>query len=81
MTSSECLTGRTLLLQGSRSLESNQGDGKSQSNYSDGDAVMRHNRDDHAGRGVGTSIDTTQEAGDCDDLRVAPKKKEWLPPH
>ena len=29
----------------SRSLESNQGGGKSQSNYDEGDAVMRHNQD------------------------------------
>ena len=43
----------------SRSLDSNQGGGKSQSNYDDGDAVMRHNQDDRAGRGVGASIDTT----------------------
>ena len=34
------------------SLESNQGGGKSQSNYDDGDAVMRHNQNDRAGRGV-----------------------------
>ena len=36
----------------SRSLESNQGGGKSQSNYDDGDAVMRHNQDDRAGPSV-----------------------------
>ena len=59
----------------SRSLESNQGGGKSQSNYGDFDAVMRHNQDDRAGRGVGTSIETTQEARDRDVLRVAPEKK------
>ena len=64
----------------SRSLESNQGGGKSQSNYDDGDAVMRHNQDDRAERGVGTSIDTMQEARDRDVLRVAPEKKAWLPP-
>ena len=64
----------------SRSLESNQGGGKSQSNYGDFDAVMRHNQDDRAGRGVGTSIDTTQEARDRDILCVAPEKNAWLPP-
>uniref|UniRef100_M4BBM2 RxLR effector candidate protein n=1 Tax=Hyaloperonospora arabidopsidis (strain Emoy2) TaxID=559515 RepID=M4BBM2_HYAAE len=63
----------------SHSLESNQGGGKSQSKYGDGDAVMRHNQDDRAGRGVGTSIDTTQDARDRDVLRVAPEKKTWLP--
>uniref|UniRef100_M4B1P1 RxLR effector candidate protein n=1 Tax=Hyaloperonospora arabidopsidis (strain Emoy2) TaxID=559515 RepID=M4B1P1_HYAAE len=67
-------------LRRSRLLESNQGGGKSQSNYDDGDAVMHHNQDDHAERGVGTSIDTTQEARDRDVLRVAPEKKAWLPP-
>uniref|UniRef100_M4C0T8 Uncharacterized protein n=1 Tax=Hyaloperonospora arabidopsidis (strain Emoy2) TaxID=559515 RepID=M4C0T8_HYAAE len=59
----------------SLSLESNQGGGKSQSNYNGGDADMRHNRDEHAGRGVGTSIDIMQEARDRDVLRVAPEKK------
>ena len=61
-------------------LESNQGGGMSQSNYDDGDAVMRHNQDDRDGRGVGSSIDTTQEARDRDVLRVAPEKKAWLHP-
>ena len=42
--------------------------------------VMRHNQDDRAGCGVGTSIDTTQEARDRDVLRVATEKKAWLPP-
>ena len=64
----------------SPSLESNQGGGKSQSNYDGGDAVLRHNQDDHSGRGVGTSIDTTHEARDRDPRRVAPEKKAWLPP-
>ena len=66
----------------SRLLESNQGGGKIQSNYDDGDAVMRYNQDDRAGagRGVGTSIDTTQEARDRDVLQVASEKKAWLPP-
>ena len=41
---------------------------------------MRHNQDDCAGRGVGTSFDTTKEAGDRDVLRVAPEKKTCLPP-
>ena len=64
----------------SRSLKSNRGGGKSQLNYDYGDAVMRQNQDDRAGRGVGTSIETTQEARDRDVLRVAPEKKAWLPP-
>ena len=41
---------------------------------------MRHNRDDRAGRGVGASIDTTQEARDSDVMCVAPEEKAWLPP-
>ena len=64
----------------SRSPESNQGGGKSQSNYDDGDAVMHHNQDDLAGSGVGTSIDTTQEARYRDVLGVAPSEKAWLSP-
>ena len=62
-----------------RSLESNHGGGKSQFKEDDSDAEMRHNQDDRAGRGVDTSIDTTQEARDLNVLRVAPKKKAWLP--
>ena len=61
-------------------LESNQGGGKSQSNYDKGDAATRHNQDDRAGRGVGISIDTKQEARYRDVLRVASEKKAWLPP-
>ena len=64
----------------SPSLESNQGGGKSQSNYDGGDAVLRHNQDDLARRGVGISIDTTRYARDRDVLRAAPGKKAWLPP-
>ena len=64
----------------SSSLESNQGGGKSQSNYDDGDAVMHHNQDDCAGRGVANSIDTTQEARDRDVLLFASDKRVWLPP-
>ena len=64
----------------SRSFESNQGGGKSQSNYDDGDAVMHHNQDDCAGRGVANSIDTAQEARDRDVLLFASDKKVWLPP-
>ena len=41
---------------------------------------MRHDRDDRSGSGVGTSIDTTQEASDRGILRVAPEKKAWLHP-
>uniref|UniRef100_M4BD26 Uncharacterized protein n=1 Tax=Hyaloperonospora arabidopsidis (strain Emoy2) TaxID=559515 RepID=M4BD26_HYAAE len=53
-----------LSLRRSRLLESDRGGGKSQLNDDDGDAVMRHHQDDSSGRGVGTSIDTTQEARD-----------------
>ena len=53
------------------SLEINKGSGKRQSNYDEGDSVIRHNPDDRAGRGVGASIDTTQEARDREALRVA----------
>uniref|UniRef100_M4B521 Uncharacterized protein n=1 Tax=Hyaloperonospora arabidopsidis (strain Emoy2) TaxID=559515 RepID=M4B521_HYAAE len=67
-------------LRRSRLLESNQGSGKSQTNYDEGGAVKRHNQEDRAGFGAGTSIDTTQEARDSDVLRVAPEKKVWLPP-
>ena len=67
-------------LRRSRSLDRNQDGGKSQSNYDEGDAVMRHNQDDRAGRGVSISIDTTQEDRDRDVLRVDPEKKAWLPP-
>ena len=62
----------------SRSLERSQGGGNSQFNYDDGEEVMRHDQDDCAGRGVGTSINTTQESRDRDVLRVAPEKKAWL---
>ena len=62
-------------------LESNQGGGKSQSSYDDGDAVMHHNHDDRAGRSVVTSISTTLEARDSDVLRVASEKKACLSPH
>uniref|UniRef100_M4B650 RxLR effector candidate protein n=1 Tax=Hyaloperonospora arabidopsidis (strain Emoy2) TaxID=559515 RepID=M4B650_HYAAE len=64
----------------SRSPESNQGGAKSQSNYDDGDSVMRHNQDESAGRSVRTSIDTTHEDRDREVLHVAPEKKAWLPP-
>ena len=64
----------------SRSLESGRGRGKGQFNDDEGDAVMGHDQDDRTGRGVGTSIDPTQEASDCGILRVAPEKKAWLPP-
>ena len=42
---------------------------------------MHHDQEDLTGHGVGTSIDTTQEARDCGILCVAPEKKPWLPPH
>ena len=59
----------------SRSLERSQGGGNSQFNCDDGEEVMRHDQDDCAGRGVGTSIDTTQEARGRDVVRVAPEKR------
>ena len=58
-----------------RLLESNQGGGKSQSNYDEGDTVMHHNQDNRTGRGVGTSIDTTQEARDRDVVRVLRRRR------
>ena len=46
-----------------------------QSSDDDGDAVTRHDQDGRAGHGVGTSIDTTQEARDRGILCVDPEKK------
>ena len=46
----------------------------------DDDAVMPHDQDDCAGHGVGTSVDTTQEARDRSILCVAPEENAWLPP-
>ena len=57
-----------------RSFESNQGGGKSQSEYDDDGAVMRHNQDDRFGRGFIPSIDTRQETVDRNIVRVAPEK-------
>ena len=64
----------------SRSLESGRGRGKGQFNDDEGDAVMLHDQDDRTGRGISTSIDTTQEARDRTIVGVAPEKKAWLPP-
>ena len=59
----------------SHSLESDRGGGKSQSNYDDDNAVMRHNQDGHTRSGVDTSIDTSQDTRDLDVLRVASAKQ------
>ena len=48
---------------------------RSHRNVLDGDAIMHHSPNDRNDPGVGTSIDTRQEAVDRNILRVAPEKK------
>uniref|UniRef100_M4C2L8 RxLR effector candidate protein n=1 Tax=Hyaloperonospora arabidopsidis (strain Emoy2) TaxID=559515 RepID=M4C2L8_HYAAE len=64
----------------SRYLEIDRGGVLVQFSHDDGNAVTRHDQRDRTVRGVGTSIDTTQEVRDHGILRVAPEKKVWLPP-
>ena len=64
----------------SHAFESDRGGVLGQCNDDDGDTVMRHDQDNRTCRGVGTSIDTTQEARGCGILLVSPEKKAWLPP-